>query len=86
MKKNYKLLATDLDGTSLYPKRPRSLISEKNKKFLKKFMDEGNKVVLVTGRVRLIQNVFQVLGQEVDVIGMNGPTLLLIGQIRDEHF
>ena len=36
-------------------------------------MDEGNKVVLVTGRSpAYTKNVFEVLGQEVDVIGMNG--------------
>lgn len=87
MKKNYKLLATDLDGTLFYPKRPRSLISRKNKKFLKKFMDEGNKVVLVTGRSpAYTKNLFEVLGQEVDVIGMNGAYTIVDGQIRDEHF
>ncbi|OQA78066.1 MAG: putative phosphatase MPN_427 [Tenericutes bacterium ADurb.Bin239] len=87
MGENYKLLATDLDGTLFYPKRPVSLISKKNKRFLNKFIDEGNKVVLVTGRSPdFTKRVFEVLGREVDVIGMNGAYTIIDGQIKDEHF
>lgn len=45
-----KLLATDLDGTLLFPKKRLLLVSRKNKKFLREFISKGNKVVLVTGR------------------------------------
>ena len=45
-----KVLATDLDGTLFYPKRKISLISGKNKKFLRKFVKEGKKVILVTAK------------------------------------
>lgn len=45
-----KLLATDLDGTLFYPKHKMRCIPKKNVKFLQKFIDDGNKVVLVSSR------------------------------------
>ena len=45
-----KLLAIDLDGTLFYPKRKRKCICKKNVLFLRKWIDAGNKVVLVTSR------------------------------------
>ena len=45
-----KLLAIDLDGTLFYPKRIRKCICKKNVLFLRKWIDEGNKLVLVTSR------------------------------------
>jgi len=45
-----KLLATDLDGTLFYPKRMRRCICKKNVKFLRKWIDDGNSVVLISSR------------------------------------
>ena len=45
-----KLLAIDLDGTLFYPKSIRRCICKKNVKFLRRWIDAGNKVVLVTSR------------------------------------
>lgn len=45
-----KLLAIDLDGTLFYPKRIRHCICKKNVVFLRKWIDAGNKLVLVTSR------------------------------------
>ena len=45
-----KLLAIDLDGTLFYPKNIRRCIPKKNVKFLRRWIDEGNKLVLVTSR------------------------------------
>ena len=45
-----KLLAIDLDGTLFYPKRIKKCICKKNVLFLRKWIDAGNKVVLVTSR------------------------------------
>ena len=45
-----KLLAVDLDGTLFYPHQKKCCISKKNVKFLRDFIDEGNKLVLVTSR------------------------------------
>ena len=45
-----KLLACDLDGTLFYPKQLNRCISRKNVRFLRKWIDAGNKVVLITSR------------------------------------
>ena len=45
-----KLLAIDLDGTLFYPRRVRKCICKKNVIFLRKWIDAGNKLVLVTSR------------------------------------
>ena len=45
-----KLLAIDLDGTLFYPKRIKKCICKKNVLFLRKWIDAGNKLVLVTSR------------------------------------
>ena len=45
-----KLLASDLDGTMFYPKRLFRCIPRRNVKFLREWIDSGNKVVFVTSR------------------------------------
>ena len=45
-----KILATDLDGTLMYPTRYWRCIPKKNVKFLRKWIDSGNKVVFITSR------------------------------------
>lgn len=45
-----KLLAVDLDGTLFYPKKLTRRIPKKNVEFLRKWIDAGNKVVLVSSR------------------------------------
>ena len=45
-----KLLALDLDGTLLYPSKFFRLIPKKNVKFLRRWIDAGNKLVLVSSR------------------------------------
>ena len=68
-----KLIATDLDGTLFYPKRRISGLCSSNKKFLKKFLSEGGKLVLVTGRNAMIQpRVEKALGYKVAILGCNG--------------
>ena len=45
-----KLLACDLDGTLFYPKGIKRCISKRNVRFLRRWIDAGNKVVLITSR------------------------------------
>ena len=45
-----KVLACDLDGTLMYPKRFFRCIPKKNVTFLRKWIDAGNKLVLVSSR------------------------------------
>ena len=45
-----KILATDLDGTLFYPKDNIGMISKPNLFFIQSFIDNGGKVVLISGR------------------------------------
>lgn len=45
-----KVLATDLDGTLMYPAHLFRCIPRKNVVFLRKWIDAGNKLVLITSR------------------------------------
>ena len=45
-----KVLAVDLDGTLLYPKTFFRIVPKKNVRFLRKWIDAGNKLVLVSSR------------------------------------
>lgn len=68
-----KVIATDLDGTLFYPKRRVRMINTDNKFFLRKFIDEGGRVVLVSGRnIRYLEKVERKLKRPVDAIGCNG--------------
>lgn len=69
-----RALATDLDGTLFYPKRRLKLIRSKNKKFLKDFIDAGNKLILVTGRNKDVSSkILKVLdSNDIMIIGCNG--------------
>lgn len=77
-----KLLATDLDGTLFYPKKRFALLSKKNAVFLKKFISNGNKVVLVSGRnVNIAKKISKKVESNVDMIGCNGSVILKDGDI-----
>ena len=70
-----------------YPKRPRRLITYRNLKFIRRFIDEGNKVVLVTGRSPdFAKKVVTLVDRKVDVIGMNGAYTLVDGEVKESHF
>lgn len=87
MEKHIKLLASDLDGTLFYPKRRITMIAKKNRKFIERFLNEGNKLVFVTGRSpAYAKKVSHKLGHEVDVIGMNGAYTIIDGKVENEHF
>lgn len=45
-----KILATDLDGTLFYPRRFFGMICRKNLKMVRRFIDEGNILLIVSGR------------------------------------
>lgn len=68
-----KLLAVDLDGTLLYPKRPLSLLTRDNERFLKHWIKDGNEVILVTGRNSMMLKKFEKkLGVPLAFLGCNG--------------
>ena len=45
-----KILACDLDGTLFYPRRFTRCIPKKNVKFLRRWIDAGNRVVFISSR------------------------------------
>ena len=45
-----KILAVDLDGTLLYPSKFFRIVPKKNVRFLRHWIDSGNKLVLVSSR------------------------------------
>ena len=67
-----KVIATDLDGTLFYPKQRIRMISNKSLKFLRDFIDAGNRVVLVSGRnLEYCKKVVAKIKRKVDIIGCN---------------
>ena len=81
-----KILAIDLDGTLFYPKGRKHFISKKNLEFLRKFIDAGNKVVLVTSRiVSFCEEIVKLIDRDVDYICLTGAIIKANGKfIRDE--
>ena len=64
-----KLLAIDLDGTLFYPKSIRRCICKKNVKFLRRWIDAGNKLVLVTSRsTQFVEKLKDEIKRPVDFI------------------
>lgn len=82
-----KVIATDLDGTLFYPRKRIRMISQDNRAFINKFMDDGGKILLVSGRNRYFgEKVGQNLHRPVDVVGCNGSFILSNGQLVKESF
>lgn len=82
-----KVIATDLDGTLFYPRRKIGMIPWRNLKFCRKLINDGNELVLVTGRSHFYTMlVEEKIESSLDVIGMNGAFIIVDGQIKDEHF
>lgn len=72
-----KILATDLDGTLFYPKRRIRAMCSKNKKFLREFIKNGNRLVLVSGRnYQICERISKVLKTPIDMIGCNGSIVM----------
>jgi len=68
-----KILATDLDGTLFYPKDKKNMICHANLFFLQSFIDDGNEVILVSGRsVDYGKKVIEKIGRPCAYIGFNG--------------
>lgn len=71
-----KVICTDLDGTLFYPKDNIKVISKKNLYFLQSFIDNGGKVVLVSGRSHSYGlKVKKIINRNVDIIAFNGASI-----------
>ena len=82
------LIATDLDGTYLYPKHRFKLLSRGYTKFSKRFIGDGGHLLFVTSRNRhLHKKLNKKVGGGVDMIGCNGSLVISGGElIKEEYF
>ncbi|MCQ2797175.1 MAG: Cof-type HAD-IIB family hydrolase [Bacilli bacterium] len=83
-----KYIFTDLDGTLFYPKAKRKMVPGKNKNFIDRFIADGGKVVLVSGRGPMfVDKVCYYLGHQVDYICCNGASIYQDGHpIKEDVF
>lgn len=82
-----KVIATDLDGTLFYPKKRIMLIPKESKVFLRRFIDDGGKLLVVSGRGKLFADkVAKSLDRPVDAVGCNGSLVISDGEIIKETF
>lgn len=81
-----KLLATDLDGTLMYPKKFSRCIPKKNVKFLRKWVDSGNKLVLITSRgPAYMERLKKEIDRDFDYITYTSSYIVANGEvIRDK--
>ena len=77
-----KVLATDLDGTLFYPRQIGRCISKKNVKFLRKWIDAGNKLVLVTSRsAAFCERLEEEIARPFDLISCTGAQIRANGKL-----
>ncbi len=82
-----RVIAVDLDGTLFYPPKRFKMISKENQRFLRRFIGDGGKVVLVSGRnLYTAEKISELLGHDFDVIGCNGAFVLSGGHYVKESF
>lgn len=82
-----KVLCTDLDGTLFYPKKKIRMVTKKNKAFLHRFVNDGNKVVLVSSRhVSFLKKVNRKLGIDCDFIAADGTTIVSNDKVIAENY
>lgn len=81
-----KLIATDLDGTLFYPKHRVHLISRRYVKFLRKRIDLGDKVVVVSGRnYSYADKVAERIERPVDCVSCNGAYIRANNEILNDQ-
>ncbi len=71
-----KVIATDLDGTLFYPKDHKNMICPANLFFIQSFIDNGGKVIIVSGRsLAYGLKVEKKIGRDVDIVSFNGACI-----------
>lgn len=82
-----KVLATDLDGTLFYPRRYFGLIAKKNVKFLRRYIDDGGRVALITGRSQdFIKKVMKKVARPMDAMTCNGANMMIDGKMIEQRY
>ncbi len=81
-----KVLAVDLDGTLFYPKKVSRCISRKNVKFLRKWVDAGNRLVLVTSRSHAFtERLYDEIQRPYDVLNCTSSQIYHDGKLIYEQ-
>ena len=76
-----KLIATDLDGTLLYPFSPFRFVPKRNVKFLREYIDQGGRVALVSARGEFFVNrVIKQIGRPIDSLVNNSAAIIHNGE------
>lgn len=82
-----KVLACDLDGTLFYPKKVRRCIPVKNVRFLRKWIDAGNRVVLVTSRtLEFVKKLEEEIKRPIDIIANTASQIYHDGKVIKESW
>ncbi|MCR5332577.1 MAG: HAD family hydrolase [Bacilli bacterium] len=72
-----KVIATDLDGTLFYPKKRISMIPKDSLAFLRRHIDNGGRVVLISGRnYESLKKTAERIDRPVDMIGCNSSYIV----------
>lgn len=81
-----KLIVSDLDGTLFYPKKRLIGMTRANRKFLMKYLDNGGKLLLASGRsIKIVPNLEKLLHHPVTLLGCNGSFVYENGEIKDAY-
>ena len=76
-----KLLACDLDGTLFYPRKFTRCISKRNVKFLRRWIDAGNNVVLITSRsTEFVKRLEKEIQRDFDVMSCTSAEIFHKGE------
>ena len=82
-----KLLAVDLDGTLFYPRNFTRCISKKNVKFLRKWIDAGNRVVLISSRsYGFVKELEKEVERPIDFISSTGAQIVADGELKQDLY
>lgn len=80
-----KVLATDLDGTLFYPNPIKTILPKKNVIFLRKWIDSGHKLVVVTSRSRqFIDYLKKEIDRPFDYLVCSGSEIYANGELIRE--
>lgn len=83
-----KIIATDLDGTLFYPKARIRLIKRKSVNFIRRYIDNGGRFAVVSGRNEYFgRKVQKRINRPIDIIGCNGSFIISDGiKIKEDFF
>lgn len=77
-----KYIATDLDGTLFYPRDRKNMIRKENLFFVQSFIDNGGKLIIVTGRsIEFGKKVVELIGRDCPIVCYNGGVIFDKGKV-----